>query len=97
MEGVVDNPARGRFEVTRDGHTAELVYSITGNRMVLHHTEVPKAMGGQGIGGELVLAAVRRAAHDGLTVVPSCPYARRWIEKHPGRVGDVTIDRNASR
>jgi predicted GNAT family acetyltransferase len=97
MEGVVDNPARARFELTRDGHTAELIYSVAGDRLVLRHTEVPKALGGQGIGGELVLAAVRRAEREGLTVVPSCPYARRWIEKHPDRVGDVAIDRNARR
>jgi predicted GNAT family acetyltransferase len=97
MEGVVDNPAGGRFELTRDGHTAELVYSIADGRMVLHHTEVPKALGGRGIGGELVLAAVRRAEREGLTVVPSCPYARRWIEKHSDRVGDVAIDRNSRR
>ena len=96
MEDVVDNQARGRFETTRGGHTAELVYSITGDRMVLHHTEVPKPLGGRGIGGELVLAAVRRARRDGLTIVPTCPYARRWIEKHPDRIGDVAIDRNAS-
>jgi predicted GNAT family acetyltransferase len=94
---VVDNTAKGRFELSRDGHTAELIYTVTGDRMVLHHTEVPKALGGLGIGGELVQAAVRRAARDGLTIVPSCPYARRWLDKHADQVGAVAIDDPASR
>jgi predicted GNAT family acetyltransferase len=92
---VVDNTAKGRFELSRDGHTAELIYTVTGDRMVLHHTEVPKALGGMGIGGELVQAAVRRAARDGLTIVPSCPYARRWLDKHAEQVGAVAIDGRA--
>jgi uncharacterized protein len=94
---VVDNTAKGRFELSRDGHTAELIYTVTGDRMVLHHTEVPKALGGMGVGGELVQAAVRRAARDGLTIVPSCPYARRWLDKHADQVGAVAIDDPASR
>jgi predicted GNAT family acetyltransferase len=92
MTDIVDNAARSRYELNRDGHTAELDYSIEDHRIVLLHTEVPKALGGQGIGGELVDAAVQRAARDGLTIVPRCAYARRWLEKHPDRVGDVTIE-----
>jgi predicted GNAT family acetyltransferase len=97
MDEVIDTPERGRLELTRDGHTAELIYTIQGDRMVLVHTEVPRRLGGQGIGGKLVQAAVQRAARDGLTIVPSCPYARRWLEKHPDRMGDVAIDSNAKR
>lgn len=97
MTDIVDNAARSRYEVTRDGHTAELDYMIEGDRIVLLHTEVPRALGGQGIGGELVQAAAQRAAGDRLTIVPLCPYARRWLEKHPDRVGAVAIDWNASR
>jgi predicted GNAT family acetyltransferase len=94
---VVDNADQGRFELSQDGHTAELVYTVTGDRMLLHHTEVPRALGGQGIGGELVQAALRRAARDRLTIVPLCPYARRWLEKHPKQVGAVAIDDRSNR
>jgi predicted GNAT family acetyltransferase len=92
MNNIVENVAENRFELTREGHTAELTYTIDGDRLVLLHTEVPKALGGQGIGGELVQAAVRRAARDQLTILPRCPYARRWLEKHPDLVGDVAIE-----
>jgi predicted GNAT family acetyltransferase len=97
MDDIVDIPARGRLELTRDGHTAELIYTVEGDRMVLLHTEVPRELGGRGIGGKLVEAAVQRAARDGLTIIPSCPYARRWLEKHPDRLGDVVIDQSAKR
>jgi predicted GNAT family acetyltransferase len=97
MDEIVDIPARGRLELTRDGDTAELIYTIEGDRMVLLHTEVPRRLGGQGIGGKLVEAAVQRAARDGLTIIPSCPYARRWLEKHPDRLRDVVIDQSAKR
>ena len=96
MTDFVDNAARSRYEVTRDGYTAELDYVIEGHRIVLLHTEVPEALGGQGIGGELVEAAVQRAARDGLTIIPRCAYARRWLEKHPDRIGGAEIDWTAS-
>jgi predicted GNAT family acetyltransferase len=92
MSDIVDNVANSRFELTRDGHTAELDYTIEGDRIVLLHTEVPKALGGHGIGAALIQATLQRAARDGLTVIPLCPYARRWLEKHPDRVGAAAID-----
>jgi predicted GNAT family acetyltransferase len=95
-DDIIDNAAARRFELTRDGHTAELVYRVNGKRLVLVHTEVPEALGGHGIGGELVREAVRRAERDGLTLVPVCPYARQWLEKHPDAVGHVPIDWQAA-
>lgn len=97
MTRVVDNPAQSRFELTRDGRTSELVYAIEGVRMLLHHTGVPKAQRRNGIGGELVRAAVHRAARDRLTVVPRCPFARWWFEKHPHAANAVAIDWETTR
>ena len=93
---ITDNTTAKRFELTRDGHTAELVYRLNGKRLVLVHTGVPDALGGHGLGGELVRAAIRRAVRDGLTIVPVCPYAREWLEKHPDAVGEVAIDWRAA-
>lgn len=89
---IVDNPAEQRFETTRDGSTAELVYRVHGDRLVLIHTGVPDELGGHGVGGELVQAALQRARNEHLTVVPLCPYARHWLETHPDAIGDVAID-----
>jgi predicted GNAT family acetyltransferase len=92
MSEVVDNVAEERFELTEDGHLAELVYHVHGDRLTLIHTEVPDELGGRGLGGALVRAALERAARDHLTVVPRCPFARSWLEKHRAEIGDVTID-----
>jgi uncharacterized protein len=89
---VVDNTGRRRFEVTSDGHVAELTYQQVGDRLILVHTEVPPSFRGQGIGGRLVRAAVQRAVRDDLTLVPRCPYARRWLKAHGGDTADVRID-----
>ncbi len=89
---VVDNQAAGRFELHAGGELAELVYRKNGNRLVLVHTEVPEDLGGRGIGGQLVQAAVANAVASGMTVVPLCPYARSWLQRHPDEAAKVTID-----
>ncbi len=89
---VVDNQAAARLEVRADGEVAELVYRRNGNRLVLVHTEVPEAMGGRGVGGQLVQAAVAKAVASGMTVVPLCPYARSWLQRHPDEAAKASID-----
>jgi predicted GNAT family acetyltransferase len=89
---VTDNADASRFELTTGGELAELVYRRRADRLVLLHTEVPEALGGQGLGGQLVRAAVRRAVDEGLTVVPLCSFARSWLERHPDVTATVTVD-----
>jgi len=91
-ERVTDNKAESRFELTVDGALAELVYRRRANRLVLMHTGVPEHLEHHGIGGTLVEAAVNRAASEGLTVVPLCPFARKWLERHPDLAGTVNVD-----
>ena len=89
---VVNNEAESRFEVVVDGQLAELVYHHAGKRFVLVHTEVPDALEGRGIGGLLVNAAIDEAVEHDWTVVPLCPFARGWLERHPDVAKRVTID-----
>ena len=89
---VYDDQADGRFVLREDGHEAELVYELDGDRLVLVHTGVPDELGGRGLGGVLVKAALQRATAEGLTVVPKCPFARRWLRKHADEVGAVPIE-----
>ncbi|HUJ05670.1 MAG TPA: GNAT family N-acetyltransferase [Streptosporangiaceae bacterium] len=89
---VTDNHEKSRFELTADGQAAELVYRRRADRLVLVHTEVPEALGGHGIGGVLVQAAVDRAIAEHLTVVPLCPFARSWLERHADVASTVTVD-----
>ncbi len=94
---VVDDTARSQFVIREGGAEAELIYVIEGNRMLLVHTGVPEEWGGHGIGGRLVRAALARARADVLTVVPWCPYARRWLQEHPDEAAAVTIDWETAR
>jgi predicted GNAT family acetyltransferase len=89
---VVDDAAESRFVIREGGDEAELIYARQGDRLILVHTGVPEVWGGHGIGGRLVRAALALAQTDALTVVPWCPYARRWLEEHPDDAAAVTID-----
>jgi uncharacterized protein len=89
---VHDESDASRFAVHLDGRTAELVYRLVGQRLVLVHTGVPTELEGHGLGGELVAAAIDRAEAEGLTVVPRCPFARAWLEDHPEAAARVTVD-----
>ena len=92
LQQVTDNQDRSRFEIYRDGKLAELQYRRNGDRLVLIHTEVPIELEGHGIGGTLVTAAIDSAARDGMTVVPLCPFARGWLERHPDVANRAAID-----
>jgi predicted GNAT family acetyltransferase len=89
---VVDNTNQQRFLYTEDGVDAHLVYRVDGDRLILVHTEVPDILGGRGIGGRLVRAAVERAKASGETVLPWCPYARKWLQDHADATAGITID-----
>ena len=89
---VIDNTGASRFELREDGRLAELIYRARGDRLVLVHTEVPVELEGRGIGGRLVTAAVDRAVREGLTLVPLCPFARGWLERHPEAASKAVID-----
>ncbi len=97
-DGIVvdDVPAESRFVVRGSEGAAELEYHVNGTRLVLIHTEVPDAWEGRGVGGQLVRAAVRRAGAEGLTIVPWCPFARAWLQRHPDEAAGITIDWDTS-
>lgn len=89
---VSDNTEQARFELHADGAMAELTYRRRGDRLVLVHTGVPDELGGRGLGGKLVQAALAKAHAEGLTIVPLCPFARSWLERHPEATATVGVD-----
>jgi predicted GNAT family acetyltransferase len=80
---VSHDPARGRFELRTDAGTAVLAYERRGDVLELMHTEVPEASEGKGYGATLAEAALDFARRDGASVIPSCPFVARFIERHP--------------
>jgi uncharacterized protein len=91
---IVDIPDQSRFVATvgAAGEEGELVYAKDGDRLILVHTGVPEPLSGHGIGGRLVQAALDRAEREHLTVVPWCPYARRWLRDHDEQAARVKVD-----
>jgi uncharacterized protein len=75
--------AAHRFETKVDGAVCELDYILHDGVMTITHTGVPDEVGGRGIAGELVRAAMDTARREGWKVEPACSYARAWMERHP--------------
>jgi predicted GNAT family acetyltransferase len=88
---IVDDTAESRFELTEDGNTAVLEYRLDGRKLVLTHTGVPDELGGRGLGGRLVRAALGKARAEQLAIEPLCPFARSWLRKHPDEVQGVPL------
>lgn len=76
-------PEKDRFEIESDGHTAYLEYKLKHGSLAILHTIVPSALQGGGIGAALVKAAFEYARKEQLKVIPTCYFARIWVERHP--------------
>jgi predicted GNAT family acetyltransferase len=79
--------AASRFEAVVDGALCRADYRLEGGTMYVVHTEVPPALEGRGIAGELVRAAFLHAEREGLKVAPVCSYVRAWARRHPEVAG----------
>jgi predicted GNAT family acetyltransferase len=80
---VRDNTQRHRFELDADGHVAFSNYRREGGTLTILHTEVPKELGGKGIGSALARGLLDIARAEKLKVVPLCPFVAGYIAKHP--------------
>ena len=83
MTDVRDNTERHRFELDADGHVAFSNYRRDDGTITIMHTEVPKELGGKGIGSALVRGLLEIVRAQGLKVVPLCPFVAGYIAKHP--------------
>jgi predicted GNAT family acetyltransferase len=83
MSNVINNKAHHRFELELEGHLATEHYKLEGNVITFEHTDVPKELGGRGVGSILVQGALDQVRASGLMVIPQCPFVKAWIEKNP--------------
>lgn len=88
---IKDNTSAGRLEAHFDEGVAELTYRVQDERLVINYVGVPPQLGGQGIGGKMVAAALRKAAEENLAVVPVCPFARSWLQRNPDAAEKVEV------
>jgi predicted GNAT family acetyltransferase len=83
MSEVRNNETASRYEMEADGEIAFAGYREEGGNLVFHHTVVPEALEGRGIGSALVRGALADVRERGLKVVPACSFVAGWIERHP--------------
>jgi predicted GNAT family acetyltransferase len=81
---VTHEPHAHRFVADTDDGPAVLTYEHVGPDVLdLQHTLVPEDARGEGVGEALVQAAFEYARTEGLHLIPTCPFVRAWVEKHP--------------
>ena len=80
---VTDNTALSRFELVENGQIAFADYHRHGDRLTIPHVETPPALRGAGVAGRLMAGVVQHVRAQGLKIVPLCPYAAAWIQRHP--------------
>ncbi len=93
---VQDNPAKSRYELRVGGELAGFVgYRIRGQAIDLLHTEVDPRFQGGGLAAKLAKASLDDARARHLAALPTCPYIRSWISKHPDYADLVPPGRRA--
>ncbi|MEU8760297.1 GNAT family N-acetyltransferase [Streptomyces sp. NPDC048659] len=84
---IRDDREKHRLEAFDDGEYAGVVvyFALAGepHALVAVHTVVEATHEGKGVAGALVREFYRIAAAEGVPVVPLCPYAAKWAERHP--------------
>ena len=72
-----------QFEVSIDGYRAYLTYMDLGKQTLdIYRTFVPNELRGRGIAAALTKVALDYADRIGYTVIPSCSYVERYMERH---------------
>jgi predicted GNAT family acetyltransferase len=79
-----------RYRATRNGTEVAFtdVDPIGADAVLIKHTEVSPAMEGKGIGGALMRHILESVRAQGKTVIPICPFAKAYIQRHP-EYGDM--------
>ena len=77
-------PDARRFVADVGGKAAYVRYrQLDGQTLELDHTYVPRESRGGGIATQLTVRALEYARAHGYRVVPSCPFAAAYIDRHP--------------
>jgi predicted GNAT family acetyltransferase len=82
---VTRNDDHDRFEIhATDGRLAGFAHYVPGDgTREFDHTVVADGFEGQGVGSTLARAALDATRAESLRVIPSCPFIKGWIDKHP--------------
>ncbi|MGW4836476.1 GNAT family N-acetyltransferase [Streptomyces globisporus] len=74
------------------GAIAYFVMDPAPGALVAVHTVVRPGHEGKGMAGALVREFYAMAAREGVPVVPLCPYAAKWAERHPDEAPEASAE-----
>jgi predicted GNAT family acetyltransferase len=84
MPEIRDNASESQYEIYVDEKLAGLMtYTLRGTTLIALHTEVNDAYEGQGLGSQLVKRVLGDLRDAGLSLKPSCPFVKSYVERHP--------------
>jgi predicted GNAT family acetyltransferase len=83
MPTVVDNTAAQRLEIADGGAIAFLTYRMKDGAVEYLHSETPPELRGRGLAGALAKFALERDKAAGRKVIPTCPFVKTYIDRHP--------------
>ncbi|WP_313373507.1 GNAT family N-acetyltransferase [Chishuiella sp.] len=79
-----DDGKKGAFSAIDEGKKAgEMTYTwASDNKIIIDHTEVDEAYGGQGIGKKILINILDWVRKDNIKVFPLCPFVKAQFEKN---------------
>jgi predicted GNAT family acetyltransferase len=80
---VVNNETSHQFEIPTDEGRVLLRYVKRGDALDLVHTEVDEQFAGRGYASALARTALDYARANHLKVIPTCPFVRTYLQRHP--------------
>ena len=81
---IVDEREDGYYAAYKDGRrVGHATWVKVKDAVILPHAEVDPALQGQGIGSLLARRAFDDARAEQHSVMPLCPFMKRWAELHP--------------
>jgi predicted GNAT family acetyltransferase len=90
IELKLDSNRRGAFVIEDGGQRiAEMAVAVSGENLIVYHTQVSDELKGQGIASKLLDTMVNYARSNGKKVVALCPYVHAQFQRHPDKYTDV--------
>lgn len=89
---AVEKGERGAFvAITLDKQLAgEMTFTKSNDTLIIiDHTGVEPAFEGQGVGKQLAKYAINYIREKGWKVIPLCPFAKGYFQKHTDEVKDI--------
>ena len=79
---VIHEKENERFVIYTEGNEVYVEYTMTSNKIDLHHTYTHPALRGKGLAAHVVRAALEFAKENNLKVIPTCSYVQAFIAKN---------------